>query len=344
MRHGDSTIFSRLLTILGVKHTSEYSDEQFDKMPFRTLFGLSTLLRSYGVDSMGVRVQDHSEIAQLTPPFIAPVKNRFVIVTSVCNGNVVYSTDGIAEQAPITDFISAWDGTAFLVSKTEKACEPGYLKHRFAEMMTWLRNVGMVVGAIALLAWAFIANGLYERVWMYPLVLFYICGIALSYLLVQKTLGVKNKAADHVCGVLEQGGCDRIAKSDGASFMGIFHWSEVGLTFFGISLMTLLLFPQSAGALCLINICALPYTVWSISYQRFVAHTWCTMCVGVQLLLWLCFACLSFDGALHSLFVSGWHIIALIIAYGTTMLTINRLDSFIINRKQTPENDTSQPI
>lgn len=330
--------------MLGVRHTAAYSDERFAKMPFRTLFGLSTLLREYGVDSMGIQVQDHNEIAQLPMPFIAPIKNRFVIVTSVCNNNVTYSSDGVPEKAPLHTFIDAWDGTAFLVEKKSDAIEPGYVKHRFTELMTWVRNVGMVVGFVALLVWAFVANDLYTHFWMYPLVIFYICGIALSYLLVQKTLGVKNKAADHVCGVLEQGGCDRIAKSDGASFLGIFHWSEVGLTFFGVSLLVLLLYPQAVGALCLINICALPYTVWSITYQRFVAHTWCTMCVGVQILLWLTFICLCLDGALHSLPAIGWQLIPLCIAYGTVMLGLNRLDSFIINRKPTPENDTSQPV
>lgn len=344
MAHPDSTIFSRLLTMLGVRHTAAYSDERFTTMPFRTLFGMSTLLREYGVDSMGIQVQDHAEIAQLDTPFVAPVKNRFVIVTSICNNSVTYSSDGVLERAPLPDFIDAWDGTAFLVDKTDKACEPDYLKHRFAEWMILFRNVGMVAAAVALLVWAFIANGLYTHFWMYPLVIFYICGIALSYLLVQKTLGVKNKAADHVCGILEQGGCDRIAKSDGASFMGIFHWSEVGITFFGVSLIVLLIYPQAAGALCLINICALPYTVWSITYQRFVAHTWCTMCVGVQILLWLTFISLSLGGALHSLFAIGWQLVPLCIAYGLIMLSINRLNSFIINRKQTPENDTSQPI
>lgn len=43
-----ASIFTNFLTELGVPHTRSYSDRRFEKMTFKSLFGLSKLLQSYG--------------------------------------------------------------------------------------------------------------------------------------------------------------------------------------------------------------------------------------------------------------------------------------------------------
>lgn len=301
-------------------------------MPFPTLFGLSSLLKEYGVETHGYRVSDKTQIAEIPTPFIAPIDARFVIVTDVRAGQLRYSTAGVEEEIPSGDFVESWSGVAFVAKPTAESVEPDYRKHRLAEVMKSLRNVGIwVVGAL-LFAWFFITRGDLDNWGTIALLPLYGFGLWLSILLISKDLGVKSKHSDAVCNILAPGGCDRITKSDASTFLGIFHWSEVGFTYFAVGLSTLLLFPKMTGWLAAINICALPYTVWSITYQKFVAKTWCTMCVGVQLTLWLQFAVFLLSGWAKHIFPLEWQTAALVMVYVFAMLLLNRVKGFVRSR------------
>lgn len=148
-------------------------------------------------------------------------------------------------------------------------------------------------------------------------------GLYFSFLLLQKSLNIHTAASERVCGILEQGGCDSIMQLKVSKLFGVFSWSEVGFGYFGISLVTLLIFPHLLPQLALCNVCCLPYTVWSIWYQRFRAHHWCTLCVGVQSTLWALFFCYLGGGWLHH--ASPLHIdfLTLIAVYVFAVLFIN---------------------
>lgn len=328
---------SRWLTELGVRHTSGYTDKRFREMPFPTLFGLSSLLREYSVQTHGYRIDNKNEIAHISTPFIAPVNNSFVIVKRVDGEKVYYSSAGVDEEIGLQDFADVWGGVAFVAEPTVHSIEPDYMSHRLAEVMTVARNVGLWVVALVLFAWFFITRGDLHNWGTIALVAIDAFGLWLSFMLIEKDLGVKSKRSDAVCNVLQPGGCDTITKSNASTFLGIFHWSEVGFTYFSVGLGVTLLFPHMAGWLAGINICALPYTVWSISYQRFKAHTWCTMCVGVQLSLWLQFIVFLCSGWLKHVFPLSWETLALVLVYGLVFLTVNKLNSFIKTRKAPAE-------
>lgn len=321
----DNTIFTDLLGQLGVRFTPEYANRQFDAMSFKSLFGLSQLLKSYGVESEGLVLSDKSEIEKLTPPFIAQTSGGLVIATSIGNGSIGYLSQGVEERMPLQEFEKAWTGTVFLAFPTERAGEPDYCAHREAMFFTKVRNVGLVVGLAALFCYLFVSNGIYRHVSTVLLTLLDLGGLYLTYLLVQKSLKIHNKAADNVCRVLQEGGCDSILETKASKFFGIFGWSEVGFTYFSVSLLCLLMFPEWICYLALCNACCLPFTVWSIWYQKFRAKVWCTLCVSVQTTLWLSFFCYLggrwFDGVLPlriEFFVLG-------VTYVTVLFLLNRI-------------------
>lgn len=333
----DSTILSRWLSMLGVSHTASYTDARFRSMPFPTLFGLSALLKEYNVETHGYRIDDKNAIAQLPRPFIAPVFNSFVIVTSVDRDTLSYASAGVSERIPLSEFCEAWSGVAFIAEVSSSSAEPDYRKHRLAELMTSVRNFGIWAVGIILFVWFFISRGDLHNWGTITMAALYAFGLWLSSMLVGKDLGIKSKHSDAVCNILQPGGCDRITKSDASTFLGVFHWSEVGFTYFSVGLATLLLFPYMTGWLAAINVCALPYTIWSISYQKFKAKTWCTMCVGVQSTLWLLFIVGLCSGWLKRVFPLTWETLALALVYVFVMLAINKLDAFIKSRK--PKDD-----
>lgn len=326
-RKSPHTLFTDLLTALGVPHTEAYSRSSFESMPFPTLFGLKTLLSSYGVDAEGLRLAAPGDMLQLQAPFVAVTKNDngMVIVTSASADRVDYLTGGVAESMPADEFFNVCTGEVFTASPREDACEPDYSSHRVTEVVSRLRNILLVAGAAALFIYAFVANRIYASPSLIFVTLFDCAGLYISYLLLQKMLNISNPHADRICSVLQAEGCDDILKTGASKAFGVFSWSEVGFTYFSVSLLTLLIFPQYAGYLCLLNACCLPYTVWSIWYQHFRAHAWCTLCVCVQATLWALFICYLCGGWWHTAFPLSWPFWVILALYGTVLMALSRV-------------------
>ena len=163
-------------------------------------------------------------------------------------------------------------------------------------------------------------------------------------MLVQKSVKIKNAAADRVCGVLEAGGCDSVLEMKASKFFGIFGWSEVGFAYFSVSLLTLLMFPEWIKYLAACNVCCLPFTFWSIWYQKFRAKVWCTLCVSVQASLWLLFFCYLGGGWLKDIFPLRIEFFVLGMTYLTVLLGLNRLLPLIDRSEDAHDNDSADSL
>lgn len=294
MATNDHTLAADFLTELKVPFTKDYTKQRFEGMPFKTLFGLTQLLKEYGVATTGYQFQDKESILDVATPFLAQTDGGMIIITRMDDRQVSYLTQGVAETMTTGEFMKVWTGMILVADVAPGAREPDYAKHRRTVFFNDAKKVLLWTLGGLLLAYLFVFNGLWRYWSVWGLTAVDIFGIWLTYMLVQKSLSIKSKVADKVCGVLQEGGCDSILKTDASSFFGIFSWSEVGFTYFGVSLLATLIAPQTIHWLSLINICCLPFTMWSIWYQKFRAKHWCTLCVCVQLSLWLQFICYFF--------------------------------------------------
>ena len=320
------TIFSDFLQELGVKHTVDYSNKQFAAMPFKSLFGFSKLLGQYGIDSEAFQLSDRSEISKLSTPFIAKTAGGLVIVTSIADGTIRYLTQGVPESMPLDEFTKAWCGVVFVAyPDPQKSIEPDYKAHALQEFLVKAKKWVLVAGAALLFLYAFITNGLYQHWSTIGVAIIDIFGLWMTYMLVQKSANIHNSAADAVCGVLQSGGCDDVLATKASKFFGLFGWSEVGFAYFSVSLLTLLLFPEWICYLAACNVCCLPFTFWSIWYQKFRAKAWCTMCVSVQGSLWLLFFCYLGGGWLKDVFPLRIEFFVLGLTYVVVLLGLNQL-------------------
>lgn len=320
------TIFSRFLAGMGVPHTDTYSDKEFRDMTFKSLYGLSHLLSVYGVENEGLRFTDKHEITRLTPPFLAQTNaGVFVIVNDIdpTTKTVRYDSRGENLSIDLDSFINAWNGVALLAFPDANSREPEYGSHRLTEIISSLSKYALAVAALIVFVYFFVTRHVYAHVSTVLLTVFNCIGLYFSYLLLQKSLNIHTAASDRVCGVLEQGGCDSIMQMKVSKLFGVFSWSEVGFGYFSVSLATLLMFPHLLPQLALCNICCLPYTFWSIWYQRFRAHHWCTLCVGVQSTLWLLFFCYLGGGWLRHALPLHIDFLTLIAVYVFAVLFIN---------------------
>lgn len=334
MSRTDHTIVSDILTALKVPYTSDYTEQRFEGMPFKTLFGVSQLLKEYGVESKGYKIADKSQIVSLKTPFVAQTDGGLVIVTDISGDKVTYLTQGNPETMNVVEFESVLTGIVLTLSAGADSKEPDYAKHERMQFIVRAKSVVLKLLAVALAVYLLVTNG----TWRYPsvwcLVAVDLLGIWLTYMLVQKSLKIKNDTADKVCGVLQAGGCDSILKTQASSFFGIFSWSEVGFTYFGVSLLTLLLAPGAIHWLALINLCCLPFTVWSIWYQKFRAKHWCTLCVCVQASLWLQFFCYFFGHWQTPIFPLDLGFFALGATYVFVLLGLNRILPHFSNKDE----------
>lgn len=320
-----STLFSDYLSALGVPHTKSYADRLYRTMSFRSLFGLSKLFQQYGVESEGLVLEDKQEIHKLPVPFLARTGEGFVIVTGIDGDSIHYLTQGVPEVMPLSGFVDAWSGLVFMAYPAKESAEPDYLAHKRSEWLDRAKGWVLQMCVAVLFVYLFVGNGLYAHMSAWFITALDAAGLYLTYLLVQKSSNIRNRAADRFCRVLQEGGCDSILEMKASKFFGLFGWSEVGFAYFSVSLLAVLIFPQSIQYLALCNACCLPFTVWSIWYQKCRARVWCTLCVSVQCTLWLLFLCYLAGGWFKGVWPPGAGFWVLAVSYVTALLGFNRL-------------------
>lgn len=328
----DHSIVTDLLTVLKVPFTKEYTKQRFETMPFKTLFGVMQLLKEYGVSSKGYLLEDKSLLIDIPLPYIAQTQGGLIIVTKINQDTISYLTQGISETLPVKEFEEISTGVVLLPSVNQGAKEPDYSKHLTTEIINTSKKVLLWALAGVLSAYLIVIHDLW-RYWSFWGLFAVDCfGIWLTYMLVQKSLSIKNHVADKVCGVLQEGGCDSILKTSASSFFGIFSWSQVGFTYFGVSMLAMLISPATIHWLSLINICCLPFTIWSISYQKFVAKHWCTLCVCVQASLWIQFICYLLGGWMKPVFPLDLGFFALGATFVMVLLALNKVLPHFTNK------------
>ena len=319
------TLFSDFLEQLGVPHTVGYSDSRFASMPFKSVFGLSKLLEEYGVPNEGVKISDKEEIKKLSVPFLAQTPEGFVIVTKVDKCQVEYISQGVDEEVAYNTFVEAWTGMALLAYPKPEAMEPGYMAHAGKVFVSDVKKWVLWCCVAALFLYLFITNGIYADVSTFVLTLLNIAGLGFTYLLLQKSRNIHSPVADRVCGIVQEGGCDHVLETKASSFFGIFSWSEVGFAYFTVSLVALLVFPDDICYLGAINVCCLPFSFWSVWYQKFKVKAWCTLCLSVQAILWLSFFCYLLGEHLHDVFPLRMPFFVTGVCYLTVLLALNKL-------------------
>ncbi len=122
-----------------------------------------------------------------------------------------------------------------------------------------------------------------------------VIGVVISSLLIWQSVDSENEFIRSICGKDNKNDCNNILNSNAAKIFGWLKWSEVGLFYFGGGLILALFtlfdkFNTLIQYMILTNFIVLPYTIYSIYYQYFIAKTWCKLCLFVQLILWIEFA------------------------------------------------------
>ena len=150
-------------------------------------------------------------------------------------------------------------------------------------------------------------------------------GIGVAFLLLQKQLHITNRFADKLCGIAKESHCEDVTNSNGGSLFGLVKLSEVGGGFFLVNTLGLLFAPGAIFYLALVSVCVLPFSFWSIWYQKFKARSWCVLCLTTLALMWLQAIIYVIGDAFQPAISQWWPAIGLIAAYTIAVLLLNRI-------------------
>ena len=332
-------IIYTFLTQLGVRRVSEhYCRKMLLSAPMSdTLLGIKNLLARMGVPTRGVRYEDLTQNPQF--PSIVHIGTSFEVA----------SEENWEKQKVY------WDGIALLPLEFDsaKVVEPDYRKNLWMRIFEWL----CVVGVFALIPLSMLfaristpqlstlcsqLSALNSQPITILLAALHLVGLAIGFLLLQKSITGHSRVGDKLCNMLgERRSCSDVLDSPAAKILG-FSWSEIGFGYFLAQFTALFVLPNSS--FFIISLCAMLYAFWSIGYQ-WHHHSWCVLCLLTQVVLWsegiviLIVFGLSFILSFESFaqFVVLFLLSGLFIAF--SILVTHFLANYLIERRRRENNE-----
>lgn len=298
-RHKGANILIKILDLLKVKYTDNYAHNLYEHcLENNSFWGLSNLLTKYRIENKTIKLSDNEKIftcSQLVP-FISLYNNEIIVVDSVKQDTVSCYMKGKQLKYETGEFERHWSRILLLTEVSEETIEPDYRRHKAEETVSFLYVFILFLFIVCFFIYFFFSNAIYQNWGFIFLFLINFVGVYTSYLLMLKQLHIQNANADKICSSMKIGNCDRVLDSPVAKIFFVVSWSEIGLCYFVSNIIILLTVPSLIPYLAWINICALPYPVWSVWYQKFKLRQWCPLCLIVQLVILLIFIiCLLFS-------------------------------------------------
>ncbi len=264
---------------------------------FPSLSSVDEVLQSFDINTLAIQVSK-DELNEVPTPCIAPLyieKGVFAIIHSVKDGFIEWWISGKKKQRePISTFSEKWMGIILLVKTSQTSGENNYKKNRQKEILFVLSQIILTLGFITLIILSvyFVLNiqNAILNFNLIGLIATKFIGIVISIILLWHIIDKDNPFVKNLCQFGKSANCNSVLNSKAASIKGIISWSEIGFFYFTGSLLGLLLGLSSKNILSILfvlNLLALPYSIFSIYYQYWVVKKWCALCLSVQIILWV---------------------------------------------------------
>jgi uncharacterized membrane protein len=117
-------------------------------------------------------------------------------------------------------------------------------------------------------------------------------GLAISVLIVRREMGHTDKWVEKLCHT-EKTDCNAVLGSKASRLWGWLGLSDLGLIYFlsqsAVAVIAIAghWIPAAYSVLFILSLTAIPFTFFSLYYQRFVVGKWCLLCLSVLAVLWL---------------------------------------------------------
>lgn len=294
----------KLIQNLGVKVSRTTVANQLEDHPeYPSLLAISDCLTEWGMPNQAYQIDKKDvTLADFEYPFIAHLNTgggTYAVVHQIDNSGVIYS-DEKANNAVMTaaQFVSAWSGVVLHAERNEKSGEPNYSLSRTKETLAAMKVPALVLLVLGAVLLAISSETV--TLGYLALIIAKFAGVAVTTLLLAHSVDANNPLVQNLCSLGKKNNCNAVLKSDAAKVFSWLTWSEVGFFYFLGTTLSLLIVPASLPLIAWMNIFALPYTIYSISYQ-YSQKNWCVLCCVVQGVLLLEFAVNFFSAGNYTL-------------------------------------------
>ncbi len=282
-------IFVSFLKLLKIPHTRRFSSKYYHEHPHKNnLLGLSSMLSHYGIKNVGLKMTNETDLIQFDCPFIAHMEDGFALVKNINEKEVSYIDENTLKNKTISlaNFTKKWTGNILLAEPQADSHEPRFIEHRKEEYLKNGKISLLCLSLVFVLAKSTYQNTIKEHTeFGIYILIFSMIGAFLCMLLIKKKLKMGG-LADRICSLFNSNGCSKILDFKMSGILGILDWTDIGLGFFISNIVIVCFFPDLVKYQILIDFLGLPYTIWSVWYQKFKAKQWCPLCLSVIFTLW----------------------------------------------------------
>lgn len=256
---------------------------------YPSMLAISDCLKQWKVENIAIRAEK-DKIEEIPLPFIAFMGREFKTVTQITGDEVYFLNDDNKIQKESKEkFLNSWNGVALVAEVEEGAGEKEYNTKKQKEniqSLTIPAIIGFALLWIIVSSFSFAASNLLSAFAYSALLLCKHTGIIVSGLLLWYEIDKYNPTLQKICTAGSgKTNCNAILSSSKAKIFSWLSWSEVGFFYFAGGFLVLNLYPQSANIVAWLNVASLPYIIFSLGYQKFIAKQWCPLCLAVQGLL-----------------------------------------------------------
>lgn len=255
-----------------------------------SLKAVSDTLEGLNVRTMAVGLET-ADLDQIDFPVIAHFKKghgEFVLLESKKKDKVRYFQKGKLLEENLQAFEQNWSGTTLLLDPPDHISlenpKAYYWKKYGKQALGALMGLIVLVLAISGIA----ASSANLEIYLSSLLVLNLSGLGLSFYLYQIHLD-KSLDGDKFCKKTKTVDCNAVLFSKWSKLFGVFNWAQLGIVYFFVQSMTLLLsflsvelVEPSLGLLSFLTLLAGAFSLYSVFLQAFVIKKWCSLCVACQ--------------------------------------------------------------
>lgn len=339
-QHNAISVIKHLLNELKVDVSNDTINTTLTEHPYYpNLSSISDSLSEWHVSNQAYHIDKVGfDATDLYYPFIAHTKDnggRYFLVHQIENKQVIIS-DEKSKNATLTEqeFLDKWSGIALHAKATTKSGEKDYAGKRTIEIFNQIKLPLLLCIGFGILLMQI--DQQFLGLTYLSLLIIKMLGITTTVLLLMQSVDANNPFIQNLCNMGKKNGCNAILKSDAAKLTSWLSWSEVGFFYFAGSFLSLLFVPASISVLAWFSVLALPYTIYSISYQ-YRNKNWCILCCTVQVLLALEFLTVmlgSFKAQLWPIEISTKALLSSFIVFIVPVLSWSVYKNILLNAKK----------
>ena len=255
-------LYKEIQQSLGIRISVRQLKQDYNRMRNTTLLQIQEQLTDWNIKSMGVSLTP-DQLNKIPLPAITHMRvgaGEFFLLKEVQGDSVSYVRhDHGLITSSLTDFTAAWSGSVLLMEANENSGDSRYQEKRRSEKLNHVRDMTILAIALVLL----ITTGFAWPGSVLSTILL-LTGLAASTVLFLEGVGVDTQISETTCPRETKFDCGRIIHSKLGRLFGFIHLSEIGLVFFGASLLAQLFSFATVGKpnvmLGYIYLVAVPFT------------------------------------------------------------------------------------